>query len=51
MENDYFRDGFLKAARRALPGRRLTVITARMSAEEAAARLALGKKNERNNRT
>lgn len=44
IRNDYFRKGFLKTARRALPGRKLTVIKTRMSAEEAAARLALRKR-------
>lgn len=44
MQNDYFRKGFLKAARRALPGRGLTVVKPGMSAEEAAARLALRRK-------
>jgi N-acetylglucosamine kinase-like BadF-type ATPase len=44
MDNDYFRSGFLKTARQALPGRRLSVIQAGMSAEEAAARLALKRK-------
>ena len=44
MENPYFRNGFLKAARRALAGRRLSVVKAGMSAEEAAARLALRRK-------
>lgn len=43
MSNDYFRKGFLRTARRALPGRKLTIIRSGMSAEEAAARLALRK--------
>ncbi len=45
MGSDYFRAGFLEAARRALPGRKLAVIKAAMSAEEAAARLALKRRN------
>ncbi len=44
MANDYFRKGFLRTARRALPGRGLKVIKHAMSAEEAAARLALRRK-------
>lgn len=43
MGSDYFRKGFLRTARRALPGRNLKVIKSGMSAEEAAARLALRK--------
>lgn len=46
MGNGYFRKGFLKAARRALPGRKLTVVKPGMSAEEAAARLALLRKRK-----
>ncbi|MEI7529087.1 MAG: BadF/BadG/BcrA/BcrD ATPase family protein [Elusimicrobiota bacterium] len=44
MGNAFFRKGFEKAARRALPGRGLTFITPAMPAEEAAARLARGRK-------
>lgn len=44
MDSGYFRKGFLRTARRALAGRRLTVLRSGMSAEEAAARLALRRK-------
>ena len=42
----YFRAGFVGAARRALGGRRLVFIQAAMTAEEAAARLALADKRK-----
>lgn len=41
LANEYFRDGFMKAARRTLPQRRLVFVKLSMSAEEAAARIAL----------
>jgi hypothetical protein len=40
----HFRDGFVKAARRALAGRRLVFVSAPIPAEEAAARMALRRK-------
>ncbi len=49
MADCHFRDGFVKAARAALRGRRLVFLEASIPAEEGAARIALGiiKKNER----
>lgn len=41
MGNEFFRKGFTKAARRALPGRKLAFIAPKIPTEEAAARLAL----------
>lgn len=41
IKNFHFRSGFMNSARRALKGRRLRFVEAAISAEEAAARLAL----------
>jgi len=41
ISNFHFRKGFIKAARRALSGRRLVFVEAAIPAEEAAARIAL----------
>lgn len=41
IANFHFRKGFIKAARQALPGRRLTFLEAAIPAEQAAARIAL----------
>ena len=41
MGSVYFRTGFIRTARRALPGRRLVFVELLMTAEEAAARIAL----------
>ncbi|HBA60771.1 MAG TPA: hypothetical protein DCZ92_08120 [Elusimicrobia bacterium] len=47
MNSAYFRNGFLKAARLALPGRPLVFVKLRMTAEAAAARLALLRRKKR----
>ncbi len=44
ITNFHFRSGFIKAARRALKGRRVVFVEALIPAEEAAARIALGKR-------
>ncbi|HAT72172.1 MAG TPA: hypothetical protein DCS63_05090 [Elusimicrobia bacterium] len=46
MEDDRFRTGFLEAARRSLPGRRLVLARTAIGAGEAAARIALLRKGE-----
>lgn len=47
ISNFHFKSGFIKAARRALRGRKVVFVEAAISAEEAAARIALLKGNER----
>ncbi len=47
ISNFHFRSGFVKAAKRALAGRKLVFVEAAITAQEAAARLALLKQNER----